>query len=146
MISYNDIKDTVTLTVSSNFTDRNVYNEEIQSGFNLPAFFIELIPLISVSETAVIYKSIGIDIQYISDVSNFKREEILSIYDKLEQLFNKHLQVKDRFLKIEQIGYDVVDKVLHFQIYVDYFDELSTETNESAPANSVEINLKGGVN
>ncbi|MBC2579695.1 DUF6838 family protein [Clostridium sp. DJ247] len=146
MISYNDIKDAVTLMVSSNFENGNIYSEETQLGFNLPAFFIELIPLTSVIEAASIYKAIGIDIQYISDVSNFKREEILSICDKLEQLFNKHLQVEDRFLKIEQFGYEIVDKVLHFQIFVDYFDDIGTETSESVPANSVEINLKGGIN
>ncbi|WPC40624.1 DUF6838 family protein [Clostridium sp. JS66] len=119
MITFKDIKDAVTLKLSTEFSKINVYDEEIRQGFSPPAFFIELIP-VSTTRASFFTKNptLIVDVQYFAKEES--NEELYDMADSLERSFKFCIQVKDRVLNIMKIEYEIVDFVLHFQISLNY--------------------------
>ncbi|AKA69840.1 phage tail terminator family protein [Clostridium scatologenes] len=132
MITFKDIKDAVTLKLSTEFSNIKVYDEEIRQGFSPPAFFIELIPVNTI-RTNFFTKNptLIVDVQYFAKEEN--NDELYDMADSLERSFKFCIQVKDRVLTIVKIEYEIVDFVLHFQISLNYLvsirEEVETEEN-----------------
>jgi hypothetical protein len=146
MITFKDIKDAVTLKLSTEFPKINVYDEEIRQGFNPPAFFIELIP-INTTRANFFTKNptLIVDVQYFSKEES--NDELYDIADSLERSFKFCIQVKDRVLNIMKIEYKIVDFVLHFQISLDYLVSIREDVESTENIEPMrKFHFKEGIN
>ncbi|MDU4596445.1 phage tail terminator family protein [Clostridium botulinum] len=146
MLKYNDIKDAITLKINTKFPNIEIYEEELQQGFEEPAFFVQLIPINNIRKSKNIRnRLLLVDIQYFPKGSS--REEAFNVADTLEQIFIDYIRVKDRALKVDNVGYTVkydgIGIILHFQITIDYFEAIPKQQDNLETIN--EIVLKKGV-
>ena len=124
MLTYKNILYSVTKILSDNFNcDVIVKNEE--GTFENECFYVTLVPVTSKASTLrTNEKQLMISIKYFSDdkLNNY------DIADKLECLFARNIQVKDRYLNISNIEpnflTDEVGNMLDFLIYISYVDDL----------------------
>ncbi|AKA68548.1 phage tail terminator family protein [Clostridium scatologenes] len=127
MITFKDIKDAVTLKLSTEFPEIKVYDEQVKQGFDAPAFFIQLIPInMTRANFFTENPTLMIDIQYFPQEES--NDELYDINEKLEKSFKPFfIQVKDRILNIIKVEYELFDFVLHFQINLDYLVSIREE-------------------
>ena len=124
MLTYKDILFSTTKILSDNFNcDVIVKNQE--GTFENECFYVTLVPVTSKASTLrTNEKQLMISIKYFSDdkLNNY------DIADKLECLFARNIQVKDRFLNISNVEpnflTDEVGDMLDFLIYISYVDDL----------------------
>ena len=124
MLTYKNILYSVTKILSDNFNcDVIVKNQE--GTFENECFYVTLVPVTSKASTLKTnQKQLMVSIKYFSD-------DKLNNYDmanKLECLFARKIEVKDRVLNISNIEpnflVDEVGDMLDFLIYITYFDEV----------------------
>ena len=122
MLTYKDILFSTTKILSDNF-DCDVIVENQEGTFENECFYVTLVPVASKTSTLrTNEKQLMISIKYFSD-------DKLNNYDmanKLECLFARNIEVKDRILNISNIEpnflTDEVGDMLDFLIYITYFD------------------------
>ena len=88
----------------------NIVADDIRSGFEKPAFFVQL-TIITANEGADI---ITADIHYFPKLKT--QLELFKMTDKLNELFSDYcIEVGDENLKIEEIRADYIDNVLQYK-------------------------------
>ena len=142
MITYKDILFSTTKILSDNFNcDVIVKNQE--GTFENECFYVTLVPVTSKASTLKTNeKQLMISIKYFSD-------DKLNNYDmanKLECLFARNIEVKDRVLNISNIEpnflVDEVGDMLDFLIYITYFDEAYIKQEDYELVNDLNIIYK----
>lgn len=144
MLKYNDIKEAITLKLDNNFPHIEIYDEEIQQGFQEPAFFVQVIPISNTRKSKNIRSRVLlVDIQYFPKESS--REDAFNMGDNLEYIFIDYIRVKNRALKLDNINYDIkydgIGITLHFQITINYFEAIPKRSENRDIIN--EIKMKG---
>ena len=124
MITYKDILFSTTKILSDNF-NCDVIVENQEGTFENECFYVTLVPVTSKASTLrTNEKQLMISVKYFggSKLDNY------DIADKLECLFARNIQVKDRFLNISNVEpnflTDEVGDMLDFLIYISYIDDL----------------------
>lgn len=129
ILAYIDILNSVTRILNKSFPKIEIYTEQLKQGFDDTCFFVRLIPMSNSKSTlTTVSKSLGIDIQYIS---NDGIENIYSIQNSLERVFNTNIKVMDRYMTIDDIEINIINDgigdILHFIISIEYDDEIEIE-------------------
>ena len=137
MLTYKDILFATTKMISDNF-DCDVIVENKEGTFENECFYVTLVPVTSKASTLKTNeKQLMISIKYFSD-------DKLNNYDmanKLECLFARNIEVKDRVLNISNIEpnflADEVGDMLDFLINITYFD--ASNINSEIDKNDYEL-------
>ena len=124
MLTYKDILFSTTKILSDNF-NCDVIVEDKEGTFENECFYVTLVPVtVKASTLKTNQKQLMLSVKYFggSKLDNY------DIADKLETLFARNIQVKDRFLNISNVEpnflTDEVGDMLDFLIYISYVDDL----------------------
>ena len=124
MLTYKDILFSITKILSDNF-NCDVIVENKEGTFENECFYVTLVPVtVKASTLKTNQKQLMLSVKYFggSKLDNY------DIADKLETLFARNIQVKDRFLNISNVEpnflTDEVGDMLDFLIYISYVDDL----------------------
>lgn len=139
MTAFNDIRDALMILIKAAYPTANVYGEEIQQGFDRPAFFVQLLPEGGTNiNKAHIQKPMLVDICYFPAAGTVKKDrEAWGVADGLNEALGISLAVGDRALYINEPKPEIVDQVLHYQFNVDFIDsrnvgiEVELDTGET---------------
>lgn len=145
MITFKDIKDAITLKLSEEFRQIEIYDEKIQQGFKPPAFFVQLIPINTTRAGRVVKNpTLTVDVHYFPKEEC--NDELYDMAESLEKSFKFSIQVKDRVLHIQKIEYEIVDFVLHFQVDLDYLVSIREDVESAENIELMrEIHFKEGI-
>ena len=124
MLTYKDILFSTTKILSDNF-NCDVIVENQEGTFENECFYVALVPVTSEASTLKTNKKqLMLSVKYFGG----SKLENYDIADKLETLFARNIQVKDRFLNISNVEpnflTDEVGDMLDFLIYISYVDDL----------------------
>ena len=124
MLTYKDILFSITKILSDNF-NCDVIVENQEGTFENECFYVTLVPVTSEASTLKTNKKqLMLSVKYFGG----SKLENYDIADKLETLFARNVQVKDRFLNISNVEpnflTDEVGDMLDFLIYISYVDDL----------------------
>ena len=124
MLTYKDILFSTTKILSDNF-NCDVIVEDKEGTFENECFYVTLVPVTSEASTLKTNKKrLMLSVKYFGG----SKLENYDIADKLECLFARNIQVKDRFLNISNVEpnflTDEVGDMLDFLIYISYVDDL----------------------
>lgn len=138
MIGYIDIKKAITDKLREELSDIKILAMEELSGFDKPAFFVQLIP---VNENIYIdyeEKFLTVNIHYFSeektDLANLK------MLDKLNSVFLNTLKLQDRNITITSKKPAITDNVLQFKFdieVVNNFEQIEIN-NEYIPYTAID--------
>lgn len=124
MLTYKDVLFSTTKILSDNF-NCDVIVENQEGTFENECFYVTLVPVTNEASTLKTNKKqLMLSVKYFggSKLDNY------DIADKLETLFARNIQVKDRFLNISNVEpnflTDEVGDMLDFLIYISYIDDL----------------------
>ena len=115
-VKFNDVSNAICKLLKTNFPTHSIYTEEVIQKLKRPSFHISVIPINSTMDN-VFYnqQNVLIDISYFSD----EKPDLQSVdsnnemANTLQKTLNTGFQVKDRFLKIDQLTFETIDRVLH---------------------------------
>ena len=113
-------------TLSTNFVGHAIYSEPVIEGMTRPSFSIQLMPLTSTNFNDYYREQkVLIDISYYSDEpadlqSNSKNFEMANL---LENAFNGGIKVLDRILNLQELDFNIVERVLHSTFTVLWYNE-----------------------
>ena len=124
MLTYKDVLFSATKILSDNFSC-DVIVEDKEGTFENECFYVTLVPVtVKASTLKTNQKQLMLSVKYFGG----SKLENYDIADKLECLFARNIQVKDRFLNISNVEpnflTDEVGDMLDFLIYISYIDDL----------------------
>ena len=126
MITYNDVVNYISKLLSTKFVNYEIYTDEIIEDMKRPAFHINLLPEQSINFNSYYREeNCMIDISYFSDESvDLQSKEInFNMLHQLQNIFNMNILVKDRNLNIENLTFDIIDKILHITFNLMWYNE-----------------------
>jgi len=112
--------------LSTNFAGHAIYSEAVIENMARPSFFIQLMPLNSTQFNEYYREQkVLIDISYFSDEpadlqSNLKNFEMANL---LENALNNGIKVLDRVLNLQELDFNIVERVLHSTFTVLWYNE-----------------------
>lgn len=119
-----DIKKAIVDILKIKFPSVNIVPEDVEEGFNKPAFFIKIDFVNRNTKLYVLERNFTARIHYFKSIKDGSSLDLLYVQDDLESVFNLNFQVKDRVITIDDTRGQTVDKVLEFE-----FDFKLTESN-----------------
>ncbi len=124
MIEYNQIRDAVMAQLGAKYPEVNIYGEEIQQGFERPAFYIQLIPeKVSSLNHAHVQKEIRLEIcYYAADDIVQKKRNMWNIADGIKDALGLSLSVSDRELFTNDLKVEIKSQVLHYTFKLNFTD------------------------
>lgn len=148
MITYKDIKKAINTKLKKEF-DFEINSNDVKEGFNRPSFFVTLDNHNRSSNQDQIQKSLTVRIYYFPTDRYEYSLEIMDIQERLENLFDLKLKVKDRYLNIMETSGNETDGVLEFSFDIDFYEARESmyqgdETQHNQEMmQSLEIKIKG---
>ena len=121
MITYKDIKKAVNTLLKSGF-NIEINSNDVKEGFNRPSFFVSFDNLGRSSTVEQVEKSFTIRINYFPSDRNDYSIELLDVQERLENLFDLKLSVKDRHFNIIEASSVTTDGVLEFSFDIEFSD------------------------
>lgn len=126
MVTFNDVVNHIIKLLKSKFPTYKIYSDEIIENMTRPAFHVNLLP-----EQSINFNSYYRNQNCLVDISFFSNEEMdlqskeknLDMLHQLENVFNMEIFVKDRYLNINDLTCDIVDKVLHTTFNLMWYNE-----------------------
>ena len=132
-IEFIDIINAITKTLSDRFPDNQIYIDEIEENMITPCFQINLMPLTIVNENNLYrQQNVLIDISYITDTNAqlSNKNKCLEMSNKLQNVLNEGISVLDNFIDIQELEFDIVDKILHTTFYLMWYNNNEVTENE----------------
>jgi hypothetical protein len=123
MLTYKQIVKTTTDMLISKFPLIEVQESDVEQGFQRPSFFISLPDVNRDSRKYYSLRSMTIRIYFFPTDRYVYSLEVLDVQQKLEELFDLTLKVEDRVITISNTSSMVVDKVLEFDINIEYYEK-----------------------
>jgi len=126
LVGFVDVLNGLKKVLSTNFVGHAIYSEPIAEGMTRPAFFIQLLPVLSSNFNDYYREQRAlIDISYFSDEppdlqSNVKNFTMANL---LENALNNGIKVLDRNLNVQDLEFETVDRVLHSTINLLWYNE-----------------------
>ena len=121
MIGYVNIKKSVTDVLEANASSIAVIPNEELSGFEPPAFFVQIMPISDTSYIDYEEKLLTINIHYFSaektDLANLK------MLDQLNQAFFNVLKIGDRVITLKSKRHQIIDNVLQFKFELEFAND-----------------------
>lgn len=122
MLSYKQIVKAVTDQLIDKFPDIEIQSSDVEEGFQRPVFYVLLDDIERDTRKHYSIVSMTIRIYYFPSSRYEYALEVLDMQYQLEQAFNLNMTVEDRVLTINRTSSLVVDKVLEFDIELEYQD------------------------
>ena len=126
MLSIIDIKKAIVTKLK--VFDINIVANDIRSGFEKPAFFVQLMPIGEEVNNDISINTLTANIHYFSkdktDLENLK------MIDKLKKVFVNKLEVNDITLVISDKRYDTDENILQFMFDIRYTEEVYRDKTE----------------
>jgi len=141
MITFENIRTTVTRNLKANFEGLKVTSESVKKGFKRPSFKIELDNVKREGYLTQVEKSCTVRIFYFPTDEN-NAIELLDIQEALGNLFDIKFSVEDRHLDIVEPNFNEIDGVLQFEFDLQFFD--GREYGEGSSGNNIEDEIKNG--
>ncbi len=116
--------------------DIKVIANEIKSGFDKPAFFIQSNLVNQDSDIDMNVNLVMLNIHYFS--KDKTELDNLKMIEKLKKLFIVTLKTDSRVFTLTEKSYEIYDNVLQFKFSIRYTDENEVEENE--PMQEIEFN------
>ncbi len=113
-----------------------VIANEIKSGFDKPAFFIQSNLVSQDSDVDMNVNLVMVNIHYFP--KDKTELENLKMIEKLKKLFIVTLKTDSRVFTLTEKSYEIYDNVLQFKFSIRYTDENEVEENE--PMQEIEFN------
>jgi hypothetical protein len=134
MLKFSQIDVAITDMLLSKFPTIEIQSSDVKEGFNRPSFFVTIDNVNRESSTKYSsIRSMTIRIYYFpTDRYNYSLE-VLDIQQQLEELFDQNLTVETRVIPIQETNHFVVDKVLEFDIDIEYYEEPLPSTEPEPP-------------
>lgn len=126
MITFNDIPNAISATLTKAFPTHTKYFEEITQKIHRPAFHINVMPESSVNFNKYYREqNLLVDITYFSDEQPAlqSKTDNFDMINKLQNVLNMSLEVKDRKLNIQQLNFDIIDRLLHATFNLMWYNE-----------------------
>lgn len=144
MLTYEDILYSVTNTLDDNF-ECDVFTEDEEGAFDNECLFVSIVPISSKPKTLKTNEeSLMISIKYFG---NGKKVKDYQTANKLKNIFNKNLKVKDRCLTISSVEpnflTDEIGNMLDFLIYTSYCESVYTTEQDYEKMQDINLNMKG---
>jgi len=122
MIGYVDIKKSVIDVLKLKASSVKVVATEELSGFDKPAFFVQMMPISDISSIDYEEKLLSINIHYFSeektDLANLK------MVDQLNKAFFNTLKIGDRVITLSNKRHQITDNVLQFKFDLELLNDL----------------------
>lgn len=102
-----------------------IISEEIRSGFDKPAFFVQFMPIGEDTNNSMSESIVTINIHYFSKEKT--RVANLKMLGKLREIFKICIYADDRTLTISDKRYDLENNVLQFKFDIRYTESIIDE-------------------
>ncbi|UPW82728.1 DUF6838 family protein [Lysinibacillus sp. Ag94] len=122
MITFENIRATVTRNLKVNFEGLKVTGESVKKGFKRPSFKIELDNVKREGYLTQVEKSCTVRIFYFPTDENDYTIELLDVQEELGNLFDLKFTVEGRHLDVFEPNFDEIDGVLQFEFDIQFFD------------------------
>lgn len=144
MLTYEEILYSVTNILSNNF-ECDVFIADEEGAFDNECLFVSIVPVSSKPKTLKTNEeSLIISIKYFGNGSKLKDYETAN---KLKNIFNRNLKVKDRCLTISSVEpnflTDEIGNMLDFLVYTSYCDDILTKEENYENMQDINLNMKG---
>lgn len=142
MLTYKQIVKRITDMLLTKFPTIEIQASDVEEGFQRPSFYVTLDNLNRVSYRYYSIRTMTIRIYFFpTDRHNYSLE-VLDVQQKLEELFDQDLHIETRVIPILNTNHLLVDKVLEFDINIEYYEEsLSNGSVESPKMQEVHTNV-----
>lgn len=150
MIGIKDIITAINNLLKENFPDVKRQSTDIRQGYTRPCFYVEMDRDMSNKfNTQLKEKTVSIRIYYFPTTEYDSRIELLSVQDKLEEIFLEGVWITPSFFMptFQQDGQDngldfvIVDGILQMQFYL-YSMQGLPDTDDSEPLENLNTNIK----
>lgn len=118
MIGYVDIKKSVIDVLKLKASSVKVVATEELSGFDKPAFFVQMMPIGDTTSIDYEEKLLSINIHYFSSEKTDNAN--LKMADQLNQAFFNTLKIGDRVITLSNKRYQIIDNVLQFKFDLEF--------------------------
>ncbi|MEQ6855295.1 DUF6838 family protein [Lysinibacillus capsici] len=142
MITFENIRATVTKNLKANFNGLKVSSKFVKDGFTRPSFKVELDNVKREGYLTQVEKSCTVRIFYFPTDENDNAIELLDIQEAIGNLFDLKFSIGDRHLDIIEPNFDEIDGVLQFEFDLQFFD--GREYGEGSPGGNIEDEIKNG--
>ncbi len=142
MITFENIRTTVTKNLKANFNGLKVLSESVKDGFKRPSFKVELDNVKREGYLTQVEKSCTVRIFYFPSTIDDNAIELLDVQEALGNLFDLKFSVDNRHLDIVEPNFDEIDGVLQFEFDLQFFD--GREYGEGSPGGNIEDEIKNG--
>lgn len=130
MITFENIRATVTKNLDDNFNGLKVYRKSVKKGFTQPYFKVELDNVRREGYLTQVEKSCTVRIFYFPANENDSTIELLDVQEKIGDLFDMKFTVEGRHLDIVEPNFDEIDGVLQFEFDLQFFDGREYENED----------------
>lgn len=142
MITFENIRTTVTKNLKANFNGLKVLSESVKDGFKRPSFKVELDNVKREGYLTQVEKSCTVRIFYFPSTMDDNAIELLDVQEALGNLFDLKFSVEERHLDIVEPNFDEIDGVLQFEFDLQFFD--GRGYGEGSPGGNIEDEIKNG--
>lgn len=144
MITYKDIKIAVNALLTKEL-GIEINSNDVKEGFTRPSFFVSFDNQNRSSTVSQIEKSLTIRINYFPSNRYEYSIELMDIQERLENLFDLKLAVKDRFFNIIEATSTETDGVLDFSFDIEFSDarEVTYDEQPSEMMQTLQDTWKG---
>ncbi|MBX8942570.1 DUF6838 family protein [Lysinibacillus sp. K60] len=122
MITFENIRATVTKNLKANFEGIKVSSKSVKDGFTRPSFKVELDNVKREGYLTQVEKSCTVRIFYFPSTIDDNAIELLDVQETIGNLFDLKFSVGDRHLDIGEPNFDEIDGVLQFEFDLQFFD------------------------
>ncbi|MGO0884916.1 phage tail terminator family protein [Clostridioides difficile] len=147
MLSYNEILDSFTKIIDSDFEETIVTGEYNIKDNKESYFFVQILPeetQIATKRTDI--KSFLVDIRYLPNWKK-KKTDLFDILNKLENIFTRNIKVKDRYLTFSKkngsIEKDEIGNYVQFLISINYHEQIYFEEEKHELMKELNIKFEG---
>ena len=120
MITYKDIK--IAINTRLKTLGIEITSRDVTEGFKRPSFFVQLDNSVRSADENQVYKSMTVEIYYFPSDRYEYSVEVLDIQERLENLFDLKLPIKDRLINIDEANTIITDGVLNFSFELAFYD------------------------
>ncbi|QPQ30984.1 phage tail terminator family protein [Lysinibacillus sp. JNUCC 51] len=126
MITYKDIKNAINHKLD--VFDVEINSRDVSEGFERPSFFVRLENSKRSGDGSQVHKTMNVQIYYFPSDRYEYSIEVLEIQERLEELFDLKLPVRDRLLNIDELNTDLIDGVLNCSFDLEFYDGRKSDT------------------
>lgn len=120
MITYKDIRFAINQRLKT--TGVPVNSRDVSEGYKRPSFFVQLNNVGRSGDENQVHKSMTVQIYYFPTDRYEYAIEVLEMQEKLEELFDLKLPVKDRLFNVDEYNSFVNDGVLNAMFDMEFYD------------------------